>query len=58
MFAEDGSADLESVDSLGKGIDAVAGDEGFAEFAHGHENSRHFLRGLLRSSMLLGFRRI
>jgi hypothetical protein len=55
MFAENGSADLECVDSLGKGIDAMAGNQGFAEFAHGHEDGGHFLRGLLRGNMLLDF---
>lgn len=43
MFAEDCSADLEGVDSLGKGVGAVAGHQGFAEFAHGHEDGGHFL---------------
>ena len=46
MAAEYRSADLKGVDSLGKGIGAVAGDQGFAEFAHGHKYGRHFLRRL------------
>jgi hypothetical protein len=33
----------------------VAGDEGFAEFAHGHEYGGHFLWLLLSDMMLLDF---
>lgn len=48
MSAEDCSADLESVDSLSECVDAMAGYEGFTEFAHCHEDDGHFLWRLLR----------